>query len=71
MIYTITILLEAGTYEEVVVDVNIDVEEDWAHFLTNRSVRDALLPYTNYTVIDIDPDIDFKTYEEDADVKTI
>ena len=70
MKYTITVLLEAGTYEEIVVDVNIDVEEDWAHFLTNRSVRDALLHLTNYTVIDIDPDIDFKTYEEE-DVKTI
>ena len=64
MKYTVTILLEAGTYEEITLDVPIDIEEDWAHFLTNRTVRDALLPYTNYTVIDIDPHIDFKRIEE-------
>lgn len=64
MKYTVTILLEAGTYEEITLDVPIDIEEDWAHFLTNRTVRDALLPYTNYTVIDIDPHIDFKRIDE-------
>ena len=64
MIYTITVLLQAGTYEEITLDVPIDVEQDWAHFLTNRTVRDALLPYTNYTVIDIDPHIDFKNLDE-------
>ena len=64
MKYTVTILLEAGTYEEITLDVPIDIEEDWAHFLTNRQVRDALLPYNNYTVIDIDPHIDFKNIDE-------
>jgi hypothetical protein len=64
MIYTVTILLEAGTYEEITLDVPVDIEEDWAHFLTNRTVRDAMLPYTNYTVIDIDPHIDFKRIDE-------
>lgn len=66
MKYTITILLAAGTYEEVSVDVPIDIEEDWAHFLSNRTVRDALAPWQNYAVIDIDPDIDFKTLDEVA-----
>jgi hypothetical protein len=60
MKYTITLLLQAGTYEEIVVDVDIDTEESWAHFLTNRTVREALYEYANYQVIDIDPDIDFK-----------
>ena len=66
MKYTITILLAAGTYEEIQVDVPVAVEEDWAHFLSNRTVRDALAPWQNYAVIDIDPDIDFKTLDEVA-----
>lgn len=64
MIYTITLLLDAGTYEEVTLDVPIDIEQDWKHFLSNRQVRDALLHLTNYTVIDIDPHIDFRNHDE-------
>jgi hypothetical protein len=64
MKYTITILLQAGTYEDITLEVPIDIEQDWAHFLSNRTVRDALQAYTNYTVIDIDPHIDFKRIDE-------
>ena len=71
MKYTITLLLQAGTYEEIVVDVDIDTEESWAHFLTNRTVREALYAYTNYQVIDIDPDIDFKNHDGVSGTVTI
>jgi hypothetical protein len=71
MKYTVTLLLAAGTYEEIVVDVDIDTEESWDHFLTNRTVREALYAYTNYQVIDIDPDMDFKTYNGVSGTDTI
>ena len=71
MKYTVTLLLEAGTYEQIDIDVDIDIEESWAHFLTNRTVREALYAYTNYQVIDIDPDIDFKTLDAVSGVDTI
>lgn len=67
MKYTVTILLAAGTYEEITLDVPIDPEQDWADFLSNRTVRDALLHWTNYTVIDIDPHIDFKHHNEEIE----
>ena len=60
MKYTVTILLEAGTYEEVTMDVPVDIEQTWEHFLTNKQVRLALYEYANYQVIDIDPEVDFK-----------
>lgn len=60
MKYTVTILLEAGTYEEVTMDVPVDEEQTWQHFLTNKQVRLALNEYANYQVVDIDPNIDFK-----------
>jgi hypothetical protein len=60
MKYQVTILLEAGTYEQVLMDVPVDIEQTWQHFLTNKQVRTALNEYNNYQVIDIDPQIDFK-----------
>ena len=60
MKYTVTILLEAGTYEEIIMDVPVDIEETWEHFLTNLKVRQILNEYNNYQVIDIDPQIDFR-----------
>lgn len=63
MKYTVTLLLEAGTYEQVEMDVPIEIDQTWAHFLTNRQVREALNEYNNYQVIDIDPDIDFKNID--------
>ena len=60
MKYQVTILTDAGTYEEILMDVPVDIEETWEHFLTNKQVRTALNEYTNYQVIDIDPQIDFK-----------
>ena len=71
MKYTVTLLLEAGTYEQIDIDVDIDIEESWDHFLTNRIVREALYAYANYQVIDIDPDIDFKTLDAVSGVDTI
>lgn len=71
MKYTVTLLLEAGTYEHVDIDVNIDTEESWSHFLTNRTVREALYAYANYQVIDIDPHMAFKTLDGVSDVDTI
>jgi hypothetical protein len=71
MKYTVTLLLAAGTYEEVIIDVDIDTEESWAHFLTNRTVREALYEYANYQVIDIDPDIDFKNLDGVSGTDTI
>ena len=67
MKYTVTFLLPAGTYEEITLDVPIDPEQDWADFLSNRTVRDALLHWTNYQVIDIDPHIFFKTIDEEIE----
>ena len=63
MKYTVTLLLAAGTYEQIEMDVPVDHDQTWKHFLTNRQVRTALNEYTNYQVIDIDPDIDFKNID--------
>jgi len=60
MKYTVTLLLDAGTYEQIEMDVPVDIDQTWQHFLTNRQVRTLLNEYSNYQVIDIDPDIDFK-----------
>jgi len=60
MKYQVTILLEAGTYEQINIDVPVDIEQTWQHFLTNKQVRLALNEYNNYQVVDIDPNIDFK-----------
>lgn len=60
MKYQVTLLTQAGTYEEILMDVPVDIEETWEHFLTNKQVRTLLNEYTNYQVIDIDPQIDFK-----------
>lgn len=60
MKYQVTLLTESGTYEELLMDVPVDIEETWEHFLTNKQVKAALNEYTNYQVIDIDPQIDFK-----------
>jgi len=60
MKYQVTLLTEAGTYEEILMDVAVDIEETWEHFLTNLKVRKILNEYTNYQIIDIDPQIDFK-----------
>jgi hypothetical protein len=63
MKYTVTLLLAAGTYEQVEMDVPVDHDQTWKHFLTNLQVRTALNEYNNYQVIDIDPDIDFKNID--------
>jgi len=63
MKYTVTLLLDAGTYEQIEMDVPVDIDQTWAHFLTNRQVRTLLNEYSNYQVIDIDPDIDFKNID--------
>lgn len=61
MKYTITLVNDYGAFVEVEVDVNIDIEETWQHFLTNKTVKKALDEYPNYQVVDIDPQIEFKT----------
>ena len=63
MKYTVTLLLAAGTYEQIEMDVPVDIDQTWKHFLTNRQVRTALNEYNNYQVIDIDPHIDFKNHD--------
>ena len=59
MKYQVTLLTQAGTYEEILMDVPVDIEETWEHFLTNKQVKAALNEYSNYEVIDIDPQVDF------------
>ena len=61
MKYTITLVNDYGAFVEVDVDVNIGIEETWQHFLSNSTVKKALNEYPNYQVVDIDPEIEFKT----------
>jgi hypothetical protein len=63
MKYTVTLLLAAGTYEQIEMDVPVDHDQTWKHFLTNLQVRTALNEYTNYQVIDIDPHMDFQDHD--------
>ena len=60
MKYTITILLELGIYQEIEIEVPIEAEETWEHFLSNTRVKKVLAAYPDHRVIDIDPHIDFK-----------
>jgi hypothetical protein len=46
-------------------DVPVDIDQTWEHFLTNLQVRTALYEYNNYQVIDIDPHVDFKNIDGD------
>lgn len=63
MKYTVTILTQAGTYEEVVVEVPVDIEQTWQDFLTHKSVIKALKDYEQCKIVDIDPQINFKTID--------
>jgi hypothetical protein len=63
MKYTITILLDLGVYKEFEINVAIDPDESWEHFLSNTKVKKVLATYPDHKVIDIDPDIEFKKKE--------